>query len=145
MLQPRLLDENFAITLFLVESVQVVGEQLRICKCKSFSITVYSCSSSATASEWGERENLEGLSIQVLELPFLFLSQRDEKLNAHKQSLLETYYPWDDMQISHQGEIIFSVKICSVSVLSWVLFCPNTTSTRMMIVLLFLLSLLDSR
>jgi len=41
----------------------------------------------------GERGNLEDLSIQVFELSFPFFSQRNEKLNAHKHSLLETYYP----------------------------------------------------
>lgn len=98
-----------------------------------------SCSTSAVAK--GERESMrlhaQGSLHSCHWVSFPFFSQRDEKLNAYIHSLPETYYTCEDMQISHQDEIIFSVKLCSVNILSWILFCPNTTSTRMTIVISF--------
>lgn len=80
------------MTLFLVESVQEEGGQLGICQMQ---ILLNNCVLALLLRLQmnGKRENLEDLSVQVLDLAFRFFSQRDEKLNVHKHSLLETYYP----------------------------------------------------
>lgn len=48
----------------------------------------------------------------------LFFPQTEKELNAHKCSFLETHYTWEDMQISHEDETVFSVKLCSVNIWS---------------------------